>query len=59
MKTRRVPTGWKIVIQGLPLAGAVVTVFLPLQPLGHQFAVLIVLVWIQAFLLFEAFQVRR
>jgi hypothetical protein len=59
MKTKKFSKGWRIVIQALPLAGAVVTVFLPLQRLGQQFAVLIVLIWIQVFLLFEVFQVGK
>ncbi len=59
MKTRKISKGWKILIQVLPLAGAAVTVFLPLQRLGQQFAVLIVLIWIQVFFLFEVFQVGK
>jgi len=59
MKTRKIAKGWKILIQALPLAGAAVTVFLPLQRLGQQFAILIVLVWLQVFLLFEVFQVGK
>jgi hypothetical protein len=59
MKTKKVFKGWKIVIQALPLAGAAVTVFLPLQRLGQQFAILIVLVWLQVFFLFEVFQVGK
>jgi hypothetical protein len=59
MKTKKVSKGWKIVIQALPLAGAAVTVFLPLQRLGQQFAMLIVLIWIQVFFLLEVFQVGK
>jgi hypothetical protein len=44
---------WKIVIQGLPLAGAAGTVFLPLQRMEQQFVMLIVLLWIQAFFISE------
>jgi hypothetical protein len=59
MKTKKGSKGWKIVIQALPLAGAAVTVFLPLQRLGQQFAILIVLIWIQVFFLLEVFQVGK
>lgn len=50
---------WKVVIQGLPLAGAAGTVFMPLQRLGQQFAVLIVLLWIQVFFICEVFLVGK
>jgi len=43
MKKKRIPKGWKLVIQGLPLAAAAATTFLPLQRLGQQFIMLIVL----------------
>jgi hypothetical protein len=52
---KRIPKGWKLVIQGLPLAAAAATIFLPLQRLGQQFIVLIVLVWIQVFFIIECF----
>jgi len=59
MRKKIVVKGLKLVIQGLPLAGAVGSVFLPLQRLGQQFAVLVVLVWIQVFFIFEVFQVGK
>jgi hypothetical protein len=55
IKKKRIPRGWKLVIQGLPLAGAAATTFLPLPQLGHQFAILIVLLWLQVFFLVECF----
>ncbi len=55
MEKKRVPKGWKLVIQGLPLAAAAVTVFLPLQRLGQQFIMLIVLLWLQVFFIVECF----
>jgi hypothetical protein len=55
MRTKKDFNVWKIVIQGLPLAGAAGTVFFPLQRLGQQFAVLIVLLWIQVFFIGEIF----
>jgi hypothetical protein len=59
MKTKKFPKGWKIVIQGLPLAGAAVTPFLPLQRQGQQFAMLVVLIWIQLFFIFDIFQTGK
>jgi hypothetical protein len=52
---RRISKGWKWVIQGLPLAGAAATTFLPLQRLGQQFVMLIVLLWLQVFFIVECF----
>jgi hypothetical protein len=59
MKKKKISKGWKLVIQGLPLAAAAVTVFLPLQRVGQQFVVLIVLVWVQVFFLVECFLVAK
>jgi hypothetical protein len=56
---RRIPKVWKLVIQGLPLAGAAATVFLPLSRLGQQFSVLIVLLWLQVFFIIELFIAGR
>jgi hypothetical protein len=53
MKKKRISKGWKLVIQGLPLAAAAGTVFLPLQRLGQQFIILIVLLWLQVFFIVE------
>jgi hypothetical protein len=55
VKKNGIPKVWKLVIQGLPLAGAAATVFLPLSRLGQQFSVLIVLVWLQIFFIIEIF----
>jgi hypothetical protein len=59
MKKKRIPKGWKLVIRGLPLAAAAATVFLPLQRLGQQFVVLIVLIWIQIFFIVECFMINK
>jgi hypothetical protein len=59
MKKKGIPKGWKLVIQGLPLAAAAATVFLPLQRLGQQFVVLIVLIWIQIFFIVECFMIYK
>jgi hypothetical protein len=59
VKKRKISKGWKLVIQGLPLAAAATTVFLPLQRVGGQFVMLIVLLWIQAFFFIECFLIGR
>jgi len=60
MEKKRVPKDWKIVIQGIPLAGALVTTLLPItQRLGQQFIMLIVLLWVQAFFIIECFLTGR
>ncbi len=51
--------GWKLVIQCLPLAAAAATIYLPLQRFGQQFMVLIVLIWVQVFFIFECFLINK
>jgi hypothetical protein len=58
-KSRKIPKGWKLLLQALPLAAAAAASFLPLQRLGQQFIVLIVLVWIQVFFVFEMFLINK
>jgi hypothetical protein len=50
---------WKLVIQGLPIAAAAGSAFLPVQRLGQQFTMLIVLVWIQVFFIIECFMINK
>jgi hypothetical protein len=59
IKKKRIPKVWKLVIQGLPLAAAATTVFLPLHRLGQQFVVLIVLIWLQVFFIVECFMINK
>jgi len=59
MKKKRISKGWKLVIQGLPLLAAAATVFLPLQRLGQQFVILIVLIWLQVFFIVECFLIAK
>jgi hypothetical protein len=59
MKKKMVPKGWKLVILGLPLAAAAATTFLPLQRMGQQFVMLIVLLWLQVFFIVECFFAGR
>jgi hypothetical protein len=53
MKKKRIPKGWKLALQGLPLAGAAATSFIPLQRWGQQFLILIALLWVQVFFIIE------
>ena len=55
MKKKRISKGWKLVIQGLPLAGAASATLLPLQRLGQQFIMLVALLWLQVFFIVECF----
>jgi hypothetical protein len=54
-KGKKIPRSWKLVIQGLPLAAAASAAFLPLQRLGQQFIMLVVLLWLQVFFIVECF----
>ncbi|HVM71935.1 MAG TPA: hypothetical protein VMT91_09260 [Anaerolineales bacterium] len=58
-KKRKISKGWKLVMQGLPFAGTLGASFLPLQRLGQQFLVLIVLLWLQVFFIFECFLINK
>jgi hypothetical protein len=58
-KDKRIPPGWKLVLQGLPIAAAAGATFLPLQRLGQQFIMLIVLLWIQAFFIINCFLINK
>ncbi len=55
VRLRKLSKGWKWALRGLPLASAITASLLTLSRVGHQFLVLIVLVWLQVFLLFECF----
>ncbi len=48
---RRLP--WSHILMGLPLGGAVAASFFPLARASQQFLVLVVLVWVQVFVIFE------
>ena len=50
---------WKLVIQGLPIAAAAGSAFLPLQRLGQQFIMLMVLLWMQVFFIIECFLINK
>ena len=56
---KKIPKAWKLVIQGLPLAAAAGTAFLPIPRLGQQFVMLFVLIWVQVFFIVEWFLTGR
>jgi hypothetical protein len=59
MKKNKISKGWRMVIQGLPLAAAAITAFIPLPRLGQQISMLVVLLWFQVFLIVEVFLAGR
>jgi hypothetical protein len=46
---------FRYVFIGLPLAGVIVADFLPLTIRSQQFLIMIVLIWMQVFFVFEVF----
>ena len=52
-KSRKFPKVWRLAIESLPLAGAIGASLLPLQRVGQQFLMLVVLIWLQVFFLIE------
>ncbi len=52
-KKKNVSRAVKYACLGLPLAGAAASVLFPLQEMGRQFMVLIVLLWAQFYFIFE------
>jgi hypothetical protein len=59
MATKKLPKTVKYALRTLPLAGAVASSFLPLQQIGRQFLILIVLVWVQVYFVLELFMAGR
>jgi len=55
LRKNKVPRALKYACLSLPLAGAAVSVFLPLREIARQFMVLVVLLWFQAYFIFEVF----
>jgi hypothetical protein len=49
----------KIIVQGLPILAAAGSAFLPLQRMGQQLTMLIVLLWLQAFFIIECFLINK
>jgi len=58
-KKKKKSISWKLIVQGLPIAAAAGSAFLPLQRLGQQFTMLIVLVWLQVFFIIECFMSNK
>jgi hypothetical protein len=56
---KRFPKSLKLILRGAPLAAAAAAACLPLQRLGQQFVVLIVLLWVQVFFIVEVFLAGR
>ena len=59
MMAKKLPKAIKYVIRGLPLAGAAATSLMPLQRIGQQFLMLIVLLWVQVYIIVEIFLARK
>lgn len=58
MNKKRLPR-WKLILQGLPLVAVAGMAFLPLQRLGQQVSVLVVLVWVQVFFIAEVYLINK
>jgi hypothetical protein len=56
---KKLPQAVKWTIRALPLAGVAATVFFNPSRLEQQFTILIVLVWLQAYFIFELFLAGR
>ncbi len=56
---KKLPKAVKYALRILPLAGAASTVLLPLNRIGQEFMVLIVLVWVQVYFVLEIFLAGR
>ncbi len=56
---KKLPKTVRYALRAMPLAGAVAFSFLPLQQIGRQFLILIVLVWVQVYFVLELFMAGR
>ena len=59
MEKKKMAKGWKWLIQGAPLAAAAGATLLPVQRLGQQFIVLILLLWVQVFFIVNVFLINK
>jgi hypothetical protein len=59
MKKDKFAKRYKKWIPGIPLAAAMGASLLPIQRSGHQFLILITLVWIQVFFILECFMAGK
>jgi len=59
LKKMRSSKGIKMVIRGLPIVAILGASLLPLSKTGSQFLMLITLLWLQAFVIFECYFAER
>jgi hypothetical protein len=59
LKKTRVTKGFRWVVRGLPLVAILGASMLPLSKTANQFLMLAVLLWLQAFIVFECFLIDR
>jgi hypothetical protein len=59
LKKTRVIKGFRWVVRGLPLVAILGASMLPLSKTANQFLMLAVLLWLQAFIVFECFLIDR
>lgn len=59
LKKKRIPKSYLWIIRGLPLAAILGASMLPLSKTGSQILMLITLLWLQAYLLFECYVISR
>jgi len=55
LKNANLKKNMRYFIRVLPLAGIIVSAFLPLSPIGRQLLVLVLLVWLQIYFLLDVF----
>ena len=53
LKNLNLKKKFRVVIQGLPLAGIILGSFLPMSTLGRQLLILVLLVWLQVYYIFD------
>lgn len=59
LKKTRISKGFRWVIRGVPLAAILGASMLPLSKTANQFLMLVTLLWLQAFLVFECYLIDR
>ena len=53
LKNLNLKKKFRVVIQGLPLSGIILGSFLPISTLGRQLLMLVLLVWLQVYYIFD------
>ncbi len=59
LKKKRISKGFRWVVRGMPLVAILGASLLPLSKTANQFLMLAVLLWLQAFIIFECYLVDR